>query len=224
MLAGDRQLRGMDTSLEYRVVRPDGTVRWIWDRGFVIRGDSGEVARVAGIAEDITERKQHEQTLRTMSLVDELTGLYNRRGFLTFADQLIKMADRSRSAIWLVFADVDDLKWINDTFGHAQGDLALTELAKILRDTFRESDVVARIGGDEFVVLAVENTRGNSERLTARLEERIAIRNRRTKRPFPLSLSVGCAYFDPDSPMSVESLLEVGDARMYEQKRARRAS
>jgi diguanylate cyclase (GGDEF)-like protein/PAS domain S-box-containing protein len=173
---------------------------------------------------DITERKQHEQALLALSLVDELTGLCNRRGFLTFAGQQLKVAERHRRGIWLLFADVDDLKWINDRFGHAEGDRALVEVAGLLRETFRESDVVARIAGDEFAILALETSSYGAERLTLRLLEKLEERNRRGETRYRLSMSIGFARYDPDRPCSIEELLEQGDAMMYERKRMRRTT
>jgi diguanylate cyclase (GGDEF)-like protein len=102
------------------------------------------------------ERNQHVETLRRLSLLDGLTNLYNRRGFLTFAEQFISLAQRSQRNLSLVLVDVDYLKAINDNFGHAYGDEALIRTANILRKTFRRSDIIGRIGGDEFSILAID--------------------------------------------------------------------
>jgi diguanylate cyclase (GGDEF)-like protein len=108
------------------------------------------------VAEDITERKRMEAEIREMSLRDLLTGLYNRRGFITLAEQQLKAANRAHRPLQLTFADCDRLKWINDTLGHKEGDKALIDTAQILRQTFRESDIIARLGGDEFAILSID--------------------------------------------------------------------
>ncbi|MCM8776092.1 MAG: diguanylate cyclase, partial [Candidatus Omnitrophica bacterium] len=102
------------------------------------------------------ERHQLQESLRSLTIVDELTGLYNRRGFLIHAEQQVKLANRTRRGFFLLFADLDDFKKINDNFGHPEGDNALRETAKILKTTFRGSDIKARMGGDEFAVIVIE--------------------------------------------------------------------
>ncbi len=168
------------------------------------------------------ERHQLQMALHAMSLVDELTSLYNRRGFLTLARQQLKMADRMRKRVSHIFVDLDGLKAINDTFGHREGDLALLETADLLKQTFRESDIIARIGGDEFVVLAMENVGETAQSWTTRLQENLRAHNERTHRRFPLSVSMGVAYYDPDFPCALDDLLAQADTLMYEQKRAKR--
>jgi diguanylate cyclase (GGDEF)-like protein len=116
---------------------------------------------------------------------------------------------------------MDDLKWINDHFGHNEGDQALIALAGILKKTFRESDIIARIGGDEFVAL-LESTDESDEMLIARLYENIRDYNAKASRHYKLSVSVGAAQFDPEYPISTDELLSKADASMYAQKRKRR--
>ena len=123
----------------------------------------GDELYVLAIDRDISERKKMEQELRELSLTDELTGLYNRRACLTLGEQLLKIANRDKKGIYVLYADVDNLKIINDEMGHQTGDQALSDVAAILKEKFRESDVIARIGGDEFVVIPIGIT-GDSER------------------------------------------------------------
>jgi diguanylate cyclase (GGDEF)-like protein/PAS domain S-box-containing protein len=172
---------------------------------------------------DITERRQHEQALRAQSLRDELTGLYNRRGFFTIAERQARVAARTGSPFWLLFADVDDLKTINDSFGHLEGDQAITDVARVLRETFRDSDLIARIGGDEFVVLAAEADGAGAERMMLRLREHLAAFARANDRPYALSISVGRSLYDPEKPCPIEDLLARSDAEMYRQKRSDRS-
>ncbi len=159
-----------------------------------------------------------------MSLVDPLTLLYNRRGLLALARQLFKVADRMRRRVSHIFVDLDGLKVINDTLGHSVGDQALLETTDLLKETFRDSDIIARMGGDEFVVLAMENAGADAELWTARLQENLRARNARADRSYLLSLSIGIVYYDPDAPRELDDLLARADRLMYEEKRAKRMS
>jgi diguanylate cyclase (GGDEF)-like protein/PAS domain S-box-containing protein len=183
----------------------------------ILVGD--ELIGVVAVYTDITERVRMEEALRALALLDELTGLYNRRGFSILAEHQLKMAERGKRRMLLLFSDLDGLKWINDTFGHPEGDRALIEVADILEETFRESDIVARIGGDEFVVLAVETNGSPAGVLTTRLRENLEARNAGADRRYQLSLSVGVAHYDPTRPCSLDDLLAGADRAMYGQKR-----
>jgi len=162
--------------------------------------------------------------LRTMALTDELTGLYNRRGFLLLAMHNVRLAIRSSQPLLLFFADVDGLKAINDRCGHVQGDALLVGCGEVLKMTFRESDIIARIGGDEFAVLAQGGTGEARDAVMQRLNDSIALMNRDVLAPYKLSLSVGAARFDPQNPLSLSELLSVADREMMNRKRARSAS
>jgi len=179
---------------------------------------------------DVTDRERNKDLLqrqadelRALSLVDELTGLYNRRGFLTLSTQQLKLCDRSMRPAMLVFVDLDGMKRINDELGHEYGDQALVETASVLRQCFRYSDVVARLGGDEFVVLAVEADPPQSEQVVERLYEKLAELNAMPARKFELKFSIGIAPYDPSKLEMVEEVLARADSLMYEQKRLRKA-
>jgi len=165
--------------------------------------------------------REVEEALQALSLTDELTGLYNRRRFFVLTEQCLKVAIRTKKRPLLLFCDMDNLKWINDHYGHAEGDQALIQLAEVLKKTFRESDIVARIGGDEFVVL-LESTDENDEMLMTRLHENIRDYNAKGSRDYELSVSVGAAQFDPEDPISIDQLLSKADTLMYAQKRKNR--
>lgn len=166
-------------------------------------------------------RNQMQDLLRTLALRDELTGLYNRRGFVTLAEQHLKLARRTGRGAMLVFADVDGFKQVNDRFGHPEGDRALVAVAETLRTTFRESDIVARVGGDEFAVLAIEASGGSGERIRRRLAETLEDQNRRAARQYPLSVTAGIALFDPQRASGVEDMIAEADRALYALKRAR---
>ncbi len=171
--------------------------------------------------QDLLQRQADE--LRALSLVDELTGLYNRRGFLTLATQQLKLCDRSMRPALVVFVDLDGMKRINDELGHEYGDQALVEVASVLRQSFRYSDVIGRLGGDEFVVLAVEAEPLSGSAIVQRLQEKAAEVNAKPDRRFQLAFSVGVTSYNPREPEMVEEVLARADSLMYEQKRARRA-
>jgi diguanylate cyclase (GGDEF)-like protein/PAS domain S-box-containing protein len=168
------------------------------------------------------ERKRMEGEIIALSLNDELTGLYNRRGFTLLAEHQVSLADREKRSVLLYFGDVDDLKTINDSFGHAQGDLALQEVALILKSSFREADILARFGGDEFVVLAVEASQESADILTERIRDILEAHNQAPSRPYRLSLSSGIVRFDPEHPSTISELIAQADARMYAMKQTRK--
>lgn len=164
-------------------------------------------------------RGKLEAELWSMALTDELTGLFNRRGFLLLAEQQLKLARRRNWGALLFFADVDGLKQINDSVGHAEGDRALVAATGILRSTFRDSDILARFGGDEFTALALEASGRDQITIAARMRRNLDRHNSTLSR-FPLSLSVGIARFDGET--SLDDLLISADQVMYERKRQSR--
>lgn len=175
----------------------------------------------AVVVRDITERIEYEDALRRMSLSDPLTGLYNRRGFLLLAQQLLNVAGRQHGHTLLLYFDLNKFKAINDTHGHAVGDEALVEVADVLRETFRESDVIARLGGDEFVVLAVNSLDATGDVLLARLDQRLNARNLAEGRRYVLSMGRGVAVFDPARPSAIDALLAQADVELMAGKGTR---
>jgi diguanylate cyclase (GGDEF)-like protein len=164
-----------------------------------------------------------DRELRHLALTDELTCLYNRRGFFAAAAQQLKVAGRNSQSLLLLYCDLDNLKKINDSFGHQEGDLALIHTADALEKAFRDSDILARLGGDEFVVLATEASDQTKEVLLRRLEKTLKKTNAGETR-YRLTLSVGAARFDPKRAVSLGELMAQADEAMYEQKRNRQKS
>jgi len=167
---------------------------------------------------EITAQKKREKQLHDLSMLDSLTGLYNRRGFLILVKQQLELADRSKKGFYLLFADLDRMKWINDTLGHHEGDLSLKTIALICRKTFRKSDIIARIGGDEFAICAVEARKDSIEQLMQRLRNNLSAYNKSHKTDINLSLSIGATYYDPKFPDTMDDLLKKADDLMYKQK------
>ncbi len=185
--------------------------------------DLDVVQRLAELYAIAVHRARTEDELRDLSLEDELTKLKNRRGFLTLAEQQLKIANRTMKEMYLLYADLDDLKVINDTFGHGEGDKAIVATAEVLREAFRESDIIARIGGDEFVVLAIDAQEGKPDALTRRMKENVEAWNVRNGQKFTLSLSLGIASYNPEEPCSIQRLLCVADKAMYREKSAKKS-
>jgi diguanylate cyclase (GGDEF)-like protein len=158
--------------------------------------------------------------LGNLALTDELTGLYNRRGFMALAERQLKLGRRSGRGMLLFVMDVDCLKYINDSFGHCEGDRALKRTAEVLEQTFRDSDVVARLGGDEFGVLAIEASGHSEATIKARLFECLKS-NCAKESPYQISLSLGLARFDSGSRTSIGELMAKADQTMYEHKKQR---
>ena len=170
---------------------------------------------------ELTARARHVkivEEMRNLALRDELTGLYNRRGFFALIEHQLKLAKRKKIGMFLLYADLDDLKSINDTWGHREGDVALIETAKILRTNYRESDVIARIGGDEFVVFPAGTSDDDSEKILDRLHSAFLHHCAQSNPAYKLSISAGISFYHPDTPCSIDELLALGDASMYERK------
>ncbi len=170
-------------------------------------------------ARHLKERELAEQRLQYLSVSDEMTGLYNRRGFYTLAQQQKKISDRTGRGMMLVMADLNGLKEINDNYGHEAGDRVLIEAAEVLRESFRESDIIGRLGGDEFAVLMPEQPNISQDLLTNRMNDQVNEINGRRQRDYSLSISVGFARYNPQAPVTIDELAAQADARMYEHKR-----
>ena len=166
------------------------------------------------------ERHRLLRELKALSLMDPLTGLYNRRGFFALAEQQLRLALRNRQELLLMFADLDDLKSINDEAGHIAGDQALQEVASALRSTFRESDIVGRLGGDEFAVLAIGAGGHTARFLAARLYQKLQMRNAQHPGQVQIALSLGAARYSGEGQITVEQMLSEADKAMYQAKRS----
>lgn len=172
------------------------------------------------LEQEIQERLRAEEEVRQLSLTDELTKLYNRRGFFILAEQQLKIARRTQTSYCILFADLDGLKTINDTLGHDIGDRVIVDAAQILKQTFRDADIVARLGGDEFA-LFLPICAGKSEDFYLRLQDNIDRFNQQPDRAYVLSISLGVQPGDMNSDLSVEELIGLADKLMYKHKRSK---
>ena len=176
---------------------------------------------VVVLARDISGQLRYERDLHALALVDELTGLHNRRGFALFADQEIARARRTGRLPTLVFADLDDLKGINDVYGHASGDAAIRLVAAAFKSILRETDIIARWSGDEFVALLSEGDPGAAEQIDDRLAAAIASQLS-ADQPYAVSATVGTSTLDP--MFSLRDAIERADAELYTRKKHVRRS
>ena len=170
----------------------------------------------------VSELEKVNDRLRSLSLSDGLTGLNNRRGFMILATGLLKFTRRAGYSLCLLYIDLDSLKYINDTFGHTAGDTAITHFARILTDTFRDSDVIGRMGGDEFVALIIDATESDLAGMQARLQSNVDAHNLQSERGYALSFSLGVIRVDSNSTITMEALLSQADAAMYKHKQGRK--
>jgi diguanylate cyclase (GGDEF)-like protein/PAS domain S-box-containing protein len=223
----------------HRIIRPDGSIRWVWGRTFPVMNEAGEIYRTAAIAEDITDRKHAEEelklanerleaqmdeiqrlqsSLRDQVIRDPLTGLYNRRYLNETLDRELSRAQREGYPVSLVMVDIDSFKNVNDTYGHYAGDLVLVNLAELLTRQTRASDLVCRLGGDEFLLVFPNVTaqiayeRAEQYRLsfqgTPTVFNQLEIR---------ATLSLGIAIF-PDHGTASQDVLTAADRALYQAK------
>jgi diguanylate cyclase (GGDEF)-like protein/PAS domain S-box-containing protein len=183
-------------------------------------GVANQPGRVYAMYHDISALKRAQDELKALLLVDELTGLPNRRAFITLSEQALKLATRMGRDVLMIFIDVDHLKYINDTFGHLAGDRALIDTARVLRESCREADIIARLGGDEFVALMTIDSEQTAEIVCDRIKSRVATHNAEVEREYALSLSVGATKSKAEGTMLAD-LLALADTALYEQKRGR---
>lgn len=207
--------------LEKRYLHKLGHDVWVSSSASLVRDAQGNPLHLIFQIQDIAERKRAEAAIHTLSLADELTGLYNRRGFLAFCKQHRNSLQRTNQGGVIVYADLDGLKKINDSFGHKEGDRALIKTAELLKETFRSADVLGRLGGDEFTALAAVEPEGGVERLISRLEQKFEHYNAMKLVPYKLEISIGVAQLDSDGAQSMEDLMALADLAMYENKRCK---
>lgn len=206
----------------YRIVRPDGSVRWIQDRAFLISGDSGSGPRVAGIAVDVTDRKRTEQQLVELAYFDALTQLPNRTLFYDRLARIIAHARRYHSIVGVLFVDIDSFKGVNDSFGHAAGDELLKQIAKRLETCMRGEDTVGRLSGDEFaVVLSKVASAADAAIVAKKILELLSVPFSLNGTEVRVTASVGITLYPGDS-LDCEGLVKNADVAMYKAKSAGR--
>lgn len=175
---------------------------------------------ISWIIARITLKKEYaERILEMLTVTDTLTGLYNRRGFFLLAEQQLKIAGRINQYMTLFFLDLDNFKNINDNYGHQEGDFALIKTTEVLRLTFRQSDIIGRVGGDEFIAFVIQNSPIDIDAILNRLNTSFALVNKQIDKKYKLNASVGFASYQPAQNSTIDSLISIADKMMYENKR-----
>ena len=220
-LAGLLQHRA--ATLQYRIVRPDGEVRWLEDRARLVCNGRGQPLRLDGVATDISERKLHDAQMAYLANHDALTGLPNRNLLNDRVAQALAQARRTARPLALLFLDLDGFKFINDSFGHSQGDLLLKAVAERLKEIVWEGDTVARLGGDEFVVMLQNLTEpAAADQVATKVLTALSLPLLAEQRSLRISASIGVSVF-PDDGDTAELLLKRADLAMYQAKAAGRS-
>ncbi len=210
----------ISTQKEIEIKDPFGNIMYLDVRS--VSTDWDNEAMTLSVLRDITESMRLRKELEEISLTDDLTGLYNRRGFNILSERMATLARRQKNDIFILFADMDRLKWINDTLGHLEGDAAIRGMASILKRSFRESDLIARMGGDEFAVMGLINDPQAPSQLIERLYSLIEEFNATSGATFKLSVSTGIERMPYTSSFSIEEVLHSADNKMYAEKEKRK--
>jgi len=243
----NRHLKKINESVQYfsefKLKRKDGQIIWGRDYPRAVIGLDGRVQYYTGILVDVTAQKKAEEqyknalkklelanqerqkminSLNILSLIDELSGLYNRRGFITSVQEQLQLAEGKNLRFYFVFIDIDDLKKINASWGHKKGDEAISSLAKIIKASMRKSDIKGRLGGDEFAVLVQKAPKSGVNTLISRLHKNLKEFNLKKEFCFELSISIGIAEYDSKNPCSIDELMIQADKLMYRDKERRR--
>lgn len=206
-------------SEEYRIVRPDGTVRWVRSRAFLIRNAEGVPYRIAGISTDVTDRRLMEELLRTQATHDPLTLLYNRRYLEETLERELSRAERQEYPVGILLLDIDHFKQLNDSLGHLAGDRLLQRLGSYLRENVRGGDIACRYGGEEFVMILPETTAEVAARRAEELKEgirqlEVEYRGERLPR---VTASIGIASY-PENGTTIPALIHAADMALYSAK------
>jgi len=180
---------------------------------------NGQVKGLIGTVIDITERKKMEQELERLAHYDVLTGCYSRGYGFNLMEEQLKLAKRKKTPILLLYLDVDNFKYINDTFGHQEGDKVLEEAVKLFKSTIREIDIVCRLGGDEFLLIFPENSLNDAPAIRDRLNNNLKELNQYLNKPYQIDFSIGLSYYDPTNPKPLDELIRIADEEMYEYKK-----
>ncbi len=208
--------RGEDAGMMFVRTRDGRELAWQFRNVKVT--EPGRSPYVLGHAQDVTALREAQEQLRLLAMTDELTGLHNRRGFFVYGSRILGDAVRLHRGAALVYADIDGLKGINDSYGHDAGSALIISAADVLKNTFRAADIVARVGGDEFVALAIVPP-GDVETIMRRLQWHLDRFNTSSGHPYRLAMSVGVAHFDPGDSQTLEGLVREADEAMYQRKR-----
>jgi len=201
--------------------RKDGTLFPVSISGSNIKID-GQIKGLTATYIDITERKRLEKKLEKLAHFDVLTGCYARGYGLSLFERQMKSAQRHKTSILLLYVDLDVLKYINDTFGHKEGDKVLKEAAKFFKSTLREVDIICRMGGDEFLLIFPDSSLNDVPLIKERITNKLKELNENLNKPYKISFSIGLSCYNPSNLLSIEELIKIADEKMYEEKKKKK--
>ncbi|MDD5636028.1 MAG: diguanylate cyclase, partial [Atribacterota bacterium] len=203
-----------------KIVRLDNKECWVSVTKVPWHDHNGEIIGLVGISRDITQLKKAEEQLRELSRIDSLIGCYNRRYGLELIQRQIKLAKRSQSPFLLAFFDIDNLKTINDRYGHLEGDAVLTQVANLFKKNLREVDILCRMGGDEFLLAFPDSSLKDVDSIRKRIYAALSDLNEKikTNANYNIQLSMGFAEYLPDKPKELDELISIADQQMYKEK------
>ncbi|NCC64012.1 MAG: diguanylate cyclase [Spirochaetia bacterium] len=201
--------------VQVRMRGEDGCLKWIELSSVAIETEEGAF----GVLRDVTRYKTLQQELLLQALTDELTALYNRRGFKMMAEQELKHSHRLKHEAILLSIDIDAFKAINDTYGHDEGDRVLRFVAQTMKQCFRSSDILCRWGGDEFLVLALDAPGFAVDVMAERFKAMLRQTSKDKDLPYMLSVTIGYAYQGEKSNLTLAQMIQRADSEMYENKK-----
>lgn len=171
---------------------------------------------------DITRRKLAEIENRRLAVIDPMTGILNRKAGLEYIQKELKIARRRKSSLTLCYIDLDNLKYVNDNFGHREGDRTIRAAVKLMKSTLRETDALCRLGGDEILIVFPDTPMDNTAPVLKRIADLIARRNEKARIPWRLEFSYGLAECPPGGKYSAEELVDIADRNMYKMKMSKK--
>lgn len=218
----EKMLRdGFVRNEELQLRKKDGSPIICSVSAVAIKDEKGAVRYYDGIIENITARKQAEEELKKLATIDPLTELLNRGSGLIFLSKYLQLAKRQNVKLTICYLDVNELKEINDRYGHREGDQALKLVSKFLREAIRKSDAACRLGGDEFLIIFPQCAVDQATGIWQRVVKKVAVFNKKKIKPYNISLSRGFAEYGPGKRKTIDQLLVIADQEMYKQKHAK---
>ncbi|GAB4116403.1 MAG: hypothetical protein Kow00103_12100 [Candidatus Caldatribacteriota bacterium] len=216
----EKYLKGSKCT-ETIIRKKDGTLVQVASSNAKVTIDN-QLRGIIIIFRDISEQKRLMQRLEKLAQFDALTGCYNIGHGLILLEQMIKIAKRNKTHLLLFYLDADNFKFINDNFGHQEGNMVLKKIGQLFKSVFREEDIVCRAGGDEFLIICPDSSLDSAPRIIERLKESLEELNNQRVKPYRIDFSIGFSDYDPANPESIEKLIQLADQRMYEDKKIKR--